>query len=267
MTLLERFAPLIRRLTLTGMAGLIALGSWGCLGESTTSPDGEATVPVSISFTLPFAIPGPESPRSAFSVRIAGPENTMVVEELTMAASALDLKPADRSSCASADNTCVEYLNEPVLLDLPTSDTTPSLGTQGVGVGRYDQVILVFHAPSPGSSLAEANPEFEDVSLRAEGTFNGEPFVFETSMTPTLQLSLDPALTVAENTRIANLTIRVNLMEWFRNESGRLVNPSTAVEGGENQAIVEANIRDSFEVFRDDDRDGLPGSGNTPGTG
>ncbi|MFL5608108.1 MAG: hypothetical protein ACJ8AD_16775 [Gemmatimonadaceae bacterium] len=53
-----------------------------------------------------------------------------------------------------------------------------------------------------------------------------------------------------------NVTVSVDLTNWFRTRSGALIDPSTANAGGPNAVLVAENIKRSFHAFRDDDRDG-----------
>jgi hypothetical protein len=43
---------------------------------------------------------------------------------------------------------------------------------------------------------------------------------------------------------------------WFLGEGGMLIDPRTANESGENEGLVEDNIKQSIEAFEDDDEDG-----------
>jgi hypothetical protein len=53
-----------------------------------------------------------------------------------------------------------------------------------------------------------------------------------------------------------NVTVHVDLTQWFRDGSGNLADPATANAGGANVSLVANNIRQSFRAFRDDRRDG-----------
>ena len=69
---------------------------------------------------------------------------------------------------------------------------------------------------------------------------------------------------VADSTG-ANITIKVDLTNWFRTSSGTLIDPATANAGGTNAALVSSNIARSFKAFRDDDHDGRDDHGGDDG--
>ena len=59
-----------------------------------------------------------------------------------------------------------------------------------------------------------------------------------------------------------NLTVHVDLANWFRTRSGAVIDPRTANAPGLNAAIVADNIRRSFRAFRDDDHNGRDDDGD-----
>lgn len=89
-----------------------------------------------------------------------------------------------------------------------------------------------------------------------DGTWNGSPFVYTSDLSAEQEIEFFPPLMVEEGTTSTNLTILVDLTNWFRDEAGNLVDPATAARGGANEDLVEANIEDSCEAYEDDDEDG-----------
>lgn len=73
------------------------------------------------------------------------------------------------------------------------------------------------------------------------------------------ELALSPAVVVDGTGGTINITIFSAVAVWFRDATGALINPATANKGEENENLVKDNIKDSFEAFEDDDRDGSPG--------
>ena len=70
------------------------------------------------------------------------------------------------------------------------------------------------------------------------------------------EYDLVPPLVVDEMTTSVNVTLLVDLDSLFRDLLGNLVNPQSANKGGVNESLVNENIKQSFEAFEDDDRDG-----------
>ncbi len=91
--------------------------------------------------------------------------------------------------------------------------------------------------------------------MRVEGTFNGQPFVFTSSVEAEMEFHLEPPMVV--DATGANVTVFVDVGSWFRAAGGVLINPANL--SGTLRSTVEANIRASFEAFGDDDRDGRHG--------
>ena len=86
-------------------------------------------------------------------------------------------------------------------------------------------------------------------------TYNGSAFTFDTDLDVELEFDLDPPLVVSQ-TSSSDVTVLVDLATWFRVESGLLIHPESANTGGDNESVVEENIKNSLEAFEDEDRDG-----------
>jgi len=94
------------------------------------------------------------------------------------------------------------------------------------------------------------------VSIRVEGTFDGETFVYLTDLNEDQEYALVPPLEVTESTGPVNLTLSIDVTTWFVTSGGSLIDPTSANKGGANENLVEDNIEGSIEIFEDDDRDG-----------
>jgi hypothetical protein len=128
-----------------------------------------------------------------------------------------------------------------------------------VPAGLYDELEFEIEKPDDDTPDEEAflqeHPEFEDVSIRVEGTFDGEPFLFLQDADEEQELDLDPPLAIEGDGAPTNVTLRMDVSTWFVRGDGTLIDPATANEGGPNESEVEQNIQDSIEAFEDDDRD------------
>ncbi|HEU5304173.1 MAG TPA: hypothetical protein VFU40_05965 [Gemmatimonadales bacterium] len=186
--------------------------------------------------------------------------NTLVVTGVQVVLGEIELHRAGvTSDCLDGvEDDCEELEIGPVLVDLP-------LGTPGAArtfstdlvPGTYDRVDLEIHKPSGSSDAAflQAHPEFENVSVRVTGTYNGEGFTYTGDLDIELEFNLVPELTVGE-TATTDLTLFVSLDSWFRDQGGTLLHPASANPGGANESIVEENIKNSLKAFKDDDHDG-----------
>ncbi len=153
---------------------------------------------------------------------------------------------------------CEELKVGPVLLDVPVgvAGAQQSLSVS-LDAGTYDKVEFQLHKPEGANDVTflQANPTFDGVSIRVEGTWNGTPFTFTSNMTAEQELDLSPPLAVAQ-AGATDLTIFVDLNGWFGNGTGGLVDPSTANPGQPNETVVRQNIQRSFHAFEDENHDG-----------
>ena len=163
---------------------------------------------------------------------------------------------------------CEVFNAGPYLLDVPLDTAVSKAFAVAVDTGTYDQVRIKVHKPSHSggdpkdAQFLASHPEFDDVSVRVVGSFNGTPFVFVQDIEAEQRMDFVPALVVADSVSNINVTLKVDLAGWFSDGAGSLVDPATANKGGANDHLVQDNIRDSFHAFRDDDRDGVDGPGD-----
>jgi hypothetical protein len=185
--------------------------------------------------------------------------NTLVVTraQLVLREIELEIAGADDVPCAAQDDdACEELALGPLLVDLPLSAGPEQTLVVDIAAGTYDEVEFKIHKPSDDDdpTFVAAHPEFNDRSIRVEGTFNGNPFVFTTDLNLEQEIELSQPLVVAENGS-ADLTLFVDVAIWFDN-AGTLLDPATANIGQPNEGLVKANIQDSIQGFEDDDEDG-----------
>lgn len=160
------------------------------------------------------------------------------------------------------DDDCGELELGPVLVTLPLNGTT----TQTIAIpavpGTYKEVEFELHKPEVGDDdddddrrdreFLQRNPQFRGTSVRVEGTFNGTPFVFTSSVSAEQEITLRPPLTITQGSQ-AELTLVVDVRTWFLNGSRTaLLDPATANRGGPNRERVAENIKRSFATDRDD---------------
>ena len=80
------------------------------------------------------------------------------------------------------DDDCPEFRVGPFLVDLPVTGAAGARLSVPVPPGTYSSVRLRLHkvTSSDGADAAfrQANPDFRDISVRLQGTYNGTPFIF-----------------------------------------------------------------------------------------
>lgn len=237
---------------------LIALSA-ACAGDagSLTGASGGAPA-ASLSFMT--SSPGALSSATRTTIVSSNGADTLIITRAQVVFSRLELVNSSVTSCDTVgdDHNCAEVERSFVLVDLPVDSGVKTVINTSIPTGTYVQLEAKLRVPSSNDAKAAvflaSHPEFTGANVRVEGTFRGEPFVYAGSVESKLELSFSPPLTV-DSTGI-NITVGVDLSQWFVSPSGALIDPATAVNGGANAAFVVSNIRQSFRAFRDDHRNG-----------
>lgn len=242
-----------------------------------TAPDAASAEQVSISFstggasTASAQISGGASQEG--TVRVDAGPDALVITRAQMVLEEIELEAEDdacrRQMAASAQDTtsdtarrrhqhCDGYEIEfgPVLIDLPTSGAPAEGVMLRVPPGMYHELKFDIE-PLDDHGRGEdrqGRRGTRGASIRVEGTFNGEPFVYLSALEAEVELRFRPALVIRHEG--FNVNIRVDVADWFTTSDGRLIDPRTANRGGANQALVEANILASLDAYPDRDRDG-----------
>ena len=252
----------------------------GLLGAASTlaCADGtgpKAGQPISISFTTSgtagAALTRSIDPAALPSFSTTGTADVLTISKAQVVVARMELERVD-AACTSdeavgddehenADDDCEELQLAPSIVDLPVgpNSTVVNAFTVNIPEGSYSELkAKVRPLRSTGrrgsAAFVAAHPEFDGVDIRVEGTFNGTPFVYTGSVSASVERHFSPPLVVGAAP--LNVTVDVDLANWFKNRSGALIDPSTAKPGTANGTIVENNIRQSFRAFRDDDHNG-----------
>ena len=234
----------------------LALGAVAC--DSTDN----GRQPVSISFSTKAQAGAAllaATSNTAFDVTVTEGANTLVITKAELVLRELELKLSASSTCAegTVEDSCESIELGPMKITLPVTDVVASPISTTVPAGTYHEIE--FDIRRPGSDPADqqfvaANPQFNNVSIRVEGTFNGTAFVFTSQLDQEVQIDFNPPVVITEGSN--NVTIAVDLRSWFRNSQGVLINPATANPGQPNESPVTARIQASLRAFEDDDKSG-----------
>jgi len=189
--------------------------------------------------------------------------NTLVINQVQLVLREVELKRVeDTSGCSGSENDGCEKLElGPILLDLPLGGPGGAARTFSVPVaaGSYDEVGFEIHKPSgddaSDAAFVQAHPDFAGVSVKVDGTFNGQAFTYVSDLDAEEEIALNPPLVTTDATA-TDLTLFVDLDKWFRDGTGSLVDPASANAGQANEALVESNIRGTLHAFEDEDHNG-----------
>ena len=174
----------------------------------------------------------------------------------TLTASCLDDDDADDD--ADDDDGCAEMHLGPILVNVPVTGLDGARVTVDVPSGTYTSVRLSLHKVTSNDGadalFRQTHPDFRDISVRLEGTFNGTPFIFVNDVNAKIEVPLESPLVVGAGGD--DVTVLIDLSSWFLRPQGGLYAPSLANTPGSVRAAVQNNIRAAFRAFRDHDRDG-----------
>jgi hypothetical protein len=172
-------------------------------------------------------------------------------------ASLLAVRQDDRSR-HDDDDDCPMVRIGPFLVQLPVNGADGARVSVPVPAGTYSSVRLTLHKVTSNDSadavFRQANPDFRDISVRLEGTYNGVPFVFVHDINARLTVPLTDPLVIGETGD--DVTVSIDLGLWFVRPQGGLYGPALANTPGTVRAVVANNIRRAFRAFRDRNRDG-----------
>ena len=234
---------------------LVALAAGAC----STGPEG-----AQVSLTLASA---PQTAAMTGGGALLGTEtytdgqSTLTLTRVEMVMREIELKPVEVEDCDIIPEpaACEDFEVGPILVDLPLGGVSRII-TISVEPGSYDELEFEFHKVSSDgpadASFRSTHPSMVDKSIRVNGLFNGQTFTFESDLDVEQEFDLSPAMEIDENTMNTNLTIRVGLSDWFRDQSGMLVDPAEGNKGGQYESIIKENIEQSIEAFEDNDGDG-----------
>lgn len=233
----------------------VAIVAAAACSDSTGSSRNAVTLSLTTRSSAIAANRVPSSPlTSGAPLTITVGANTIMISKAQIVMDEIELNTGSGTDCAGSDG-CAEMKLDPQLVDLPLDGVTQlDLGAL-VPPGTYHELEFKVDAVENGETASSAtfiaaHPDFLNVSVRVEGTFNGEPFVFTTHEDVDFDLEFQPSVTLAEGA--TNITIGIDLSTWFRNSAGAVVDPRD--EG--NSSLIVNNIKNTFHAFEDRDHDG-----------
>ncbi len=237
------------KLRALAVALTVTLALAGCDGSSTGPNGGQA--PVSLSLMVPLGGPAPSAARLFADGELVLTDG---VNELTITSVQIVLREIEFERAESAagcdddegeiegsdDDSCEELRLGPVTLDLTLDGSIATGFTVDVEPGTYEEI------------------EFEIVSVIVGYTWNGgAPSTFTTDVDAEIEQEFPDPGFVIEPGNSYNVTLSIDVMTWFM-DGTTVIDPSTALSGGENEELVQDNIENSFESYEDDDHDGVP---------
>lgn len=184
--------------------------------------------------------------------------NVLVITSAEVAIEHVEFERAEATvDCDDAvdEDACEEFETAPMIVTLPLDGTVAKPITADVPVGTYDEIEFdiddLGDEPADETLLTE-RPDFSSISVLVTGTFNGVPFTYSSDLDAEQEIELAEPLVISDDRTATTVTLTVDVAKWFVSE-GMVLDPSTALDDGANEEIVEENIEASFEGADDDE--------------
>jgi hypothetical protein len=211
------------------------------VGCEATGPRTPASVSLSVA-SMPRG--------SAPSLKITNVEFVLAEAEMAQAATC--------STGSATGDGCGALQRGPVLINLPFSAARPTRVLEApVSAGTYTGLQAKLQATGSDAAFRAAHPDWPaGMSVRVAGVYT-EPSGVAHDFTFTSAASADLRIPFAQPVRVAasrrHVTMVVDVARWFGGGRGSVIDPRDAA----NAAAIDANIRNSFQAFEDDDQDGV----------
>lgn len=151
----------------------------------------------------------------------------------------------------------LDYKAGPFVVNLNLDGSLNEVAVSEVPSGQYDEIEFDVHKPEDNETPPD--PDFkigdsgdERFSIIIKGTYNGQDFTYRSRENMKQEIELSPPLTIDEDTENINVTMRVDLSQWFVDENGNPIDPTNTNMRNE----IDDSIERSFEAFEDNDEDG-----------
>jgi hypothetical protein len=230
--------------------------------DSTTPAAGSQ---VSLSFTTAPAA-GATLSRSA-DVAAAPATDKLEITSAQVMVARMELQSTGASCTSDAaagdddhdEHECAELNAGPTIVTLPlgsavttTLDGAIPAGTYSALEARIRPIRAEGDRGKASAAFLAANPDWAGKSLIVKGKLNDKDFTYTGTPRADFETAFDPPLTVG--TDPVNITVQVDMSQWFLDRTGNVIDPSTT--DPVQLAQIAQNVRRSFRAFRDNDRNG-----------
>ncbi|MBL7994599.1 hypothetical protein JNM05_04435 [bacterium] len=152
-----------------------------------------------------------------------------------------------------------EFRTGAIVVNLNLNGAVQTVDAANIPQGIYDHIKFELHKPNANENIPD--PDFitgssgnDRYSIIIIGTYNSSRFVYRSRNTINQSVNIDPALIIADSIGTANLTLAVNITNWFSDGDGGYLDPTDV--NASNVSAIENTIKESFRGFKDNDRDG-----------
>jgi hypothetical protein len=196
-----------------------------------------------------------------------GPTSDLVLTKIQFVLDKIELDRNGTASCvaeieaagddhAAVGEECEDVERDPVVVDVPVDNALHAVLNVPLSEGTYSELEAKLEpARAEATAFNAANPSLAGKSVRIEGTYKGNAFVFTSAVRRSLEMSFNPPLVIDATTK--NATISFDAAKWFLDSNGAVIDPATATDGSSAQQQIESNIQRSFHAFEDEHETGV----------
>ncbi|HEY0997623.1 MAG TPA: hypothetical protein VGD77_16655 [Gemmatimonadaceae bacterium] len=227
-------------------AGATAALMLGACADATGT--GGANARTSVSFQAARTTAGSmgSANLSAAVIPVTQGGHTLDITSAEVVVSRVTLKPAGDSAFSEGDSD-----NES---DSDRKDAaTVRMGATTIALPLDSGVITPFTSQVPQGTYNRLRLDAD--YLRVKGTYDAQPFDVTLPVNLHLQLRIAPPLVVGSATDSANVTVNVNVPQWFVRD-GTVLDPRRLQDDRSLLNSVRNAIRASFHAYKDRDHDG-----------
>lgn len=153
----------------------------------------------------------------------------------------------------SATEDSMDFEVENLIVNLPLDGSRIQLTSQPISAGFYDEFELEIEHDEDAQVFED--PDFYDgdkrFSLVVKGIYNGEEFMFRSDEDFEIELELNPALEIADNSGSAQVAINIDNSAWFLDSEGNPLDPTDPA----NYEAINENIEQSFDAEAEEEDD------------
>lgn len=150
----------------------------------------------------------------------------------------VDDADSDSEADSDSDGAANEHFRSgPVTVSLPLQGGVITPITTPIPVGTYEEL------------------ELDIATVRLRGTYDGQAFDVVVPVDEELEAELEPLFVVDDDSDRLNLTIVLDVTQWFRTSGGVLIDPRLLATSASLRSEFIDRIERDFKAFEDSDRD------------
>ena len=223
----------------------------GC--SKNTDPSTTGTLSLSSVYTTAVV-----TPKFGFSKS----DGTMAVDSVRISRARFVLR--DIKFKSSVDS--LTFKSAALILELNLGGTMQNVGVKDVPNGTYSRIEFDVHRvestevallPVAERTLFADFLAGQRYSIIIDGTvyktgLAPQAFTYRSKVDAKQKIDMAPAVTISEGSTTANSTMVISSANWFKNQTGILVDPTDP----NSEGVIDENLKITIKVFKDNNKDG-----------